>query len=129
MKNPIDDFLKSLDDIPPPPPPIQRGPWPSYCPSNGTEGIYFEEEFCFRCANEDMDAERWCDIHTDALFYRASDERYPAEWWVYFNGKPTCLAFKDKDDDGGSDKPEPSVPDDPTQLDMFLELPVVEVSQ
>jgi len=127
MNNPNDDFLKSLDDIPPLAPPIQKGPWPPYSPSNGSEGCIFEAKFCDRCAHEDIETERWCDIHTNALFYYTNQEGFPAEYWVYFNGEPTCLAFKDRDDGLNGRAPIPF--DDPAQLDMFLELPVVEVAQ
>lgn len=109
-----------------------------YRPSNGTEGARFHAEYCDRCACdaayrafeelEQTDPHRArmtlrpepCEILTRTLFLGLEDDGYPRDTWVYFNGKPTCLAFRDTDDGEGAP------PVDPNQLDLFS-LPIVEV--
>ena len=126
MNDAFKDLIKALEALPSPPEPISST-FPVYCPGNGTEGDYFEAEFCDQCKNEDADAEQWCEIHNDALFYDTHEEGYPRDWWVKFNGKPTCLAFRQRDDgDDGDRGGQPVRTPDPDQLDLFLELPILE---
>lgn len=58
-------------------------------PSNGTEGMIFEERYCFKC-NKFLT----CTIFEDAQDYDIGDPEYPKEL-VYLNEKPTCTAFED----------------------------------
>ncbi len=96
-----------------------------YRPSNGTEGEYFMSEFCYRCKH-DEDYDNPCSIIGLTMGYDLSDPEYPKDTWVYFNGKPTCLAFKER---GGKDDPvNKPLPVDPNQYDLFIELPVVEAA-
>lgn len=98
-----------------------------YRPCNGSEGEYFESEYCDECTQEDVEQERYCVIHTNALFFGIEEEHYPGETWVYFNGKPTCLAFRQRDDgDDDGRAPKPYVSPDPGQSDLFTPLPVIE---
>ncbi|NZD50509.1 hypothetical protein [Rhizobium leguminosarum] len=68
-----------------------------YYPANATEGAHFERSWCVHCIHEK--GEDWedefgneitgeCDILSRAAVY-------PVEQWVYRNGKPACLAFKE----------------------------------
>lgn len=66
-----------------------------YYPSNSSEGGAFIEKWCDRCKNETWDpktdeGER-CEILTNSFL---EDE---VKEWVYKNGKPTCLAFINKE--------------------------------
>lgn len=117
-----DDLLKALENLPPPKPPLQRGPWPAYRPSNGSEGEWFMSKFCYRCVHDDYDNEVYCEILTNSMAYNTREEGYPLEYWVYFNDEPTCMNFRER----GSDNDDSPPPVDPDQLDLFLEMPVVE---
>ena len=70
-----------------------------YQPSNGTEGDYFEAEFCCRCQREakfwrTQAAEDACDIHCRAIWSTPGDPDYPAEWIEDDDGSnPRCTAF------------------------------------
>ena len=69
-----------------------------YRPSNGCEGLDFQEEFCFRCAKdakyrETLDGEDGCPILASTLFLPLSDPRYPKEW-VQDEAGPRCTAFE-----------------------------------
>lgn len=61
-----------------------------YMPSNGTEGMMFEAEFCDRCKNDDEDNQKFCPIHTKAL----AGEK-PKEWIYGPDGAATCTAWTD----------------------------------
>jgi hypothetical protein len=67
-----------------------------YRPSNGTEGIGFQERYCFRCKNDDEEKGKLCDILTRTYAFDVDDPRYPEEW-TYKDGKPVCTAFQDVD--------------------------------
>ena len=99
---------------------MERKQMEPYRPGNGTEGDYFMNKWCDRCVKDDPGNEVYCRILAASMAFDLKDEGYPRDTWVYFNGKPTCLAFKDRDDS----TPEPP-PVDPDQLDMFIELPVI----
>jgi hypothetical protein len=73
-----------------------------YRPSNGTEGVIFDDEFCSNCQHdaawrEDERAEP-CDILSRTFFYNIDDPQYPTEWveddvqWPE-DSKPRCTAF------------------------------------
>jgi hypothetical protein len=66
-----------------------------YRPSNGTEGMIFEEMFCDHCTR--FSAE--CEIFLSALLYAIDDDQYPKEWIFDADGRPTCTAFCDRRSD------------------------------
>lgn len=93
-----------------------------YRPSNGTEGMGFEEMFCGRCVNchPDPDQKPQCEIMMRAFLYEINHERYPDEWIWGDDNRPTCTAFVKwdwgRDDDGNWIEPVKPPPDDPNQL-------------
>ena len=96
-----------------------------YRPSNGTEGMWFEDKFCDNCINQNPnpDLKPFCEILCNALCYDLSDKEYPSEWTYDVNGKPTCTSFKKWDwgNDGDPNDPENPkyvAPDSPNQLVM-----------
>jgi hypothetical protein len=66
----------------------------TYRPSNGTEGMIFEETFCHHCMAYDFGAE--CPIYMAALVYDSGNDEYPKEWIYDQDGRPTCTAFCDR---------------------------------
>ncbi|MHC4566634.1 MAG: hypothetical protein ACYTE3_12850 [Planctomycetota bacterium] len=86
-----------------------------YRPSNGTEGMIFEEEFCLQCKkdryHETQDPADGCNILMRALAYNIEDDDYPEEWvWnpdqafedgaLVIGGEfgPRCTAFEAKNE-------------------------------
>lgn len=64
-----------------------------YLPSNGTEGIGFEDRWCSRCQRDWM-------FHTKgaggcSILIKALCGTQPREWVVIESG-PTCLAFRER---------------------------------
>jgi hypothetical protein len=68
-----------------------------YRPSNGSEGILFEENFCDKCKNETWNPEtnkgKQCEILGCMMLFNINEPEYPSEL-VYKDDKPTCTAFK-----------------------------------
>jgi len=69
-----------------------------YRPSNGCEGLDFQEEFCSRCTKEAKyretdDGADGCPILTATFLYAADDPRYPKEW-VQDEVGARCTAFE-----------------------------------
>jgi len=69
-----------------------------YRPSNGCEGMDFQEEFCFRCTKEAkyLEADNGadgCPILTATYLYPVSDPSYPKEW-VQDEQGARCTAFE-----------------------------------
>ena len=97
-----------------------------YRPSNGTEGMWFEESYCMHCLHCDPNPEgkRQCDILMRAFLYGIDEPQYPKEW-QYKNNRPICTAYQKWDwyNDGDPDDPDnpnkPPDPIDPNQLDLF----------
>lgn len=92
-----------------------------YRPSNGTEGMIFEDMFCDRCTHEDSENRRFCDIHNRAILHGVDEPEYPQEW-AYISvdniEQAVCTAFKDKDlEPEPSDEPERIY--DPNQMELF----------
>ncbi len=91
-----------------------------YRPSNGSEGRRFEAEFCDRCAHDDGEAvypdPGCCVIRMNAFVFDKREEGFPRDTWVYFNGRPMCLAFRER---RGGDGDEPYTSPDPSQLNLF----------
>lgn len=93
----------------------------SYEPSNGTEGMYFTDEFCMQCihCDPDPDGEKQCDILLNTLCFSIGDPEYPEEWIYDEDDKPTCTSHVkhdwgndgDPDDDDNPKAPPKPVPD------------------
>lgn len=70
-----------------------------YQPCNGSEGEWFHNKFCYKCAKfpHDSDAKNQCQIVLATMAYDIDEPEYPKEW-RYVNDKPICTAFKDRDE-------------------------------
>lgn len=80
-----------------------------YRPSNGTEGDYFFDEWCSKCARDNhlredtafedcldgVDGDL-CEIIGRTFMYELEDAKYPAEWQYGTDGQPCCTAFVPK---------------------------------
>lgn len=64
-----------------------------YRPSNGTEGLMFQEEYCERCVHDNIENRKFCDIIAKTMAYEVDNPRYPAEW-IIENGEPRCTKFQ-----------------------------------
>ncbi len=69
-----------------------------YRPSNGTEGEYFMEEFCYRCGRDaafrlSEAAEDSCPIVAATFRLKIDDPDYPREWIREDDGSCRCTAF------------------------------------
>lgn len=103
-----------------------------YCPSNGTEGEYFMEKFCYQCIHDKFchtadHNDKMCDLIANAMAFDVNDDRFPREWTYDESGEPTCTAWKKWDwgNDGDPDDPEnpkAPVPEDPNQLCFPFEM-------
>lgn len=62
-----------------------------YRPSNGIEGMMFEEQNCNHCKLNALNG--GCDIYLNAFLYSIDEPSYPAEWTHDFAGRPQCTAF------------------------------------
>lgn len=96
-----------------------------YRPSNGTEGMIFEDMHCMQCINCDPDpnGKKQCEILLLALMHGIDDPEYPKEW-CYVNDKPTCTSWVKWDwgsngDPDDPDNPNAPTPYDPNQLMLF----------
>ena len=70
----------------------------SYQPSNGTEGVWFYDQFCDRCENdrkyrENLDGGDSCPIIPLTMIYDPGDPEYPKEWVYDKDDNPTCTFF------------------------------------
>ncbi len=98
-----------------------------YRPSNGTEGMWFEEQFCMQCIHCDPDPTgvKQCEKLCNAYCFDIGDKEYPKEWVYDTLGHPTCSAHVNWDwgEDGDPDDPDnpkvPSPPSDPSQYNIF----------
>lgn len=99
-----------------------------YRPSNGTEGCFFAEQFCDRCAHEKFThtgdiTDPACEILVNSMLYYVDNENYPDELRYGDDGNPTCTKFKKhiwRDEfTGDLIEPEPEEEHDPDQLDLF----------
>jgi len=92
-----------------------------YRPSNGTEGMWFEEKFCLQCIHDDAASDKNCELITLVMCNYTTDPLYPNEW-RYIDDKPTCTKWQKwdwgNDDDGRNEPPPPPPPEDPSQLLM-----------
>lgn len=99
----------------------------SYCPSNGSEGSQFLEEYCMNClhCDPDPDGKKQCEIMLATMCYYPPDPRYPVEWQYDALGHPKCTKHvpwdwgKNGDPDDPDNPNKPPDPPDPNQLDLF----------
>lgn len=71
-----------------------------YRPSNGTEGMAFQNHFCERCKHdqkyqETQDGADGCPIIVKSMCHEIEEPEYPAEWKHDDDGVPTCTAFEE----------------------------------
>lgn len=80
---------------------MSHEPGSPYRPSNGTEGMIFEEKFCNRCklqADDTLAEDRgYCEILTNSMLYEIGDPEYPKEWVYNDEGWGRCTAFQPKE--------------------------------
>lgn len=101
-----------------------------YRPSNGTEGCWFESQFCDRCAKENVSKEQFCHIHNRAILYDLTEQggangvevRFPTEW-VEIDGKPQCTAFVLRTSPEEEEQIPETIPVAPGQLAIITDLP------
>ncbi len=95
-----------------------------YCPSNGTEGMWFTGKFCDNCIHDNPDynakAPR-CEILTLTMVLDVTDKDYPKEWIYNEENKPTCTKFVKWDwgndgDPGDPDNPKAPMPYNPNRF-------------
>lgn len=98
-----------------------------YCPSNGSEGMEFTDNYCMNCINCDPnpDGKKQCMILCRSMAYDVNNPKYPEEWTYDENGEPTCTAFvkwdwKEKGDPDNPDNPNYQMPKNPNQLKLSL---------
>ena len=73
-----------------------------YRPSNGTNGMIFDNLWCSRCQHDaawrEDENDKPCDILSRSFAYKIEDPKYPTEWieddvpWPH-NSNPRCTAF------------------------------------
>lgn len=61
-----------------------------YRPSNGTEGMYFIDDWCFKC---ERDKDEDCPLLAASLAYAIDEPEYPQEWHYDDKGEPICSEF------------------------------------
>jgi len=87
-------------------------PGDSFCPSNGTEGEIFQEQYCNHCARDaGADKGNGCDILARAFYYEAWEKEYPTEWIYGSEGKPMCTAFTTEPIETPPPRPELTIED------------------
>jgi len=71
-------------------------PTTKYCPSNGTEGLYFQKDFCFQCRV--YDEEKGCPILNATMRLNINSNEYPNQWIAEDGYKnPKCTVFEQAD--------------------------------
>ena len=100
-----------------------------YQPSNGSEGMAFQDKFCDRCIHEkwnhtQQDGDRKCDILNRTMIHDVKDPEYPEEWIEDPEKGPLCTKFHRWDwgnlEEGFNEPYEDEIPiEDPNQLKLF----------
>lgn len=98
-----------------------------YCPSNGTEGMFFTSEFCDHCIhdNPDYEGKPRCEILMLTMCFYPTDPQYPREWIYDALGHPKCTKYVNWNWSSDGDPNDPDnpkkLPDppDPRQLNLF----------
>lgn len=69
-----------------------------YRPSNGSEGEWFHEQFCYQCSKfpRSQDAKTQCSIFIMANLSSIDEESFPSDW-RYVDGSPVCTSFKSRE--------------------------------
>lgn len=62
-----------------------------YRPSNGTDGDWFQDDWCSKCHFEH--GKKQCKTLNLTMFFDTNDKEYPKEW-VYKDGNPVCLKYR-----------------------------------
>jgi hypothetical protein len=100
-----------------------------YCPSNGSEGDWFEDKFCMNCihTNPDPHKKPQCDIWCSALCFRVDEPDFPKEWIYDENDEPVCTSWVKWDwgndgDPNDPDNPKAPIPISPNQLCLPFEI-------
>lgn len=74
-----------------------------YRPSNGSEGMWFDDRWCSRCIRD----QEWretdkdglgCPILTATFIYNVDEPEYPKEWVIDDECGARCIAFYPIDD-------------------------------
>jgi hypothetical protein len=70
-----------------------------YRPANGTEGMWFIDQFCLQCVKmpKDVDAELQCQIQLKVMVCNLDDKEYPKQWRYDEKGNPVCTSFKSRE--------------------------------
>lgn len=78
-----------------------------YRPSNGTDGMWFEEKFCMQCrrCNPDPDKQPQCKILLRMLVYGTEEKEYPKQLIYDEKGNGICTSFEQHDWSKGRPKP------------------------
>lgn len=108
----------------------------TFMPSNGTEGMIFNEAFCDHCIHEKFThtqkhGDLQCDIYNRSFlhWYEPTHPDYPKEWVFDTDGWSICTAWVKWDwgrNDDGLNEPSVVEPDDPMQLCLPFELTEME---
>ena len=70
-----------------------------YRPSNGTEGEFFMERWCYRCRH-DSAPDDFCPILATTMAFDVDDPEYPSEWVQNEDGiGGYCTAFEEATDE------------------------------
>ena len=68
-----------------------------FIPSNGTEGLMFQEEWCRRC-KRDQAFQRGegegCQILADTYAHWPDENKFPSEWTYNDKSEAICTAFE-----------------------------------
>jgi len=65
-------------------------------PSNGTEGMIFQDKFCDRCKFRTPEIKGDCQIDLLAMSFSVEDEHYPPEWIYDKDGNGICTKFEER---------------------------------
>ena len=96
-----------------------------YQPSNASEGMSFENKFCYQCKHMDPNPEgkKHCENLCNTLVFSITDKEYPKEWCYNEADEPCCTKWENWDWDkyGDPDKPNNNAPISvgPNQINLF----------
>lgn len=74
--------------------PIVPPDGPKWRPSNASEGMAFENEWCCRCAKQGDEDNGFCHIQGWTQAVSVDDPNYPREWQIR-NDRPVCTAWQE----------------------------------
>lgn len=77
---------------------LYKGSQEKYRPSNGTEGLEFQDRWCEQCQKDEAghreDFKHGCPILAAALAFNKLQPGYPPQWVHDDEGQPCCRAFE-----------------------------------